>query len=106
MGDEMFQPDQILSFDDVKVELETSDEVPANDSRDRVRKPPIPITYQNKNPPHSQVDIKQTEAEDQTSRAMSNRAIRRTACNMTVALLSMIHLSIGDISVVEVSDSS
>ena len=30
LGDEMFQPDQILSFDDVKVEVETSGEILAN----------------------------------------------------------------------------
>ena len=53
LGDEMFQPGQTLSFDDVKVKVETNVEIPANNSRDQVRKTPIPITYRNKNPPHS-----------------------------------------------------
>ena len=64
MGDEMFQPDQTLSFDDVKVEVETSAEIPTNNSQDRVRKPQIPINCQKRNPPHPQVEIKQTEVED------------------------------------------
>ena len=37
---------------------------------------------------------------------MSNRAIRRTTCSMTASLLSRRNLSIGDVSVVKVSDSS
>ena len=53
LGDEMFQPDQTLSCDDVKVEVEISTETPANNSRGRVKKTPIPITCQNKNPPYS-----------------------------------------------------
>ena len=48
MGDEGFQPDQTLSLDDVKIEVETSVETPANNSRGRVKKPSIPITYQKK----------------------------------------------------------
>ena len=52
-GDEIFQHDQTLSLDDVKVEVETSVETPAINSRGRVKKPPIPITCQNKNPSHS-----------------------------------------------------
>ena len=50
--------------------------------------------------------MKQTEDEYQTSHAMSNRAIRRTTRSMTTALLARRNLSIGDIPVVEVSDSS
>ena len=45
LGDEMFQPNQTLSFDDVKVEVETNAETPANNSQDRLRKTPIPVTY-------------------------------------------------------------
>ena len=56
-GDEMFQHDQTLSLDDVKVEVENSVETPSNNSQSRVKKPPIPITYQNKNPSRSQVDM-------------------------------------------------
>ena len=50
--------------------------------------------------------MKQTEAEDQASHAMSNLSIRRTARSMTAALLARRNLSVGDISVIEVSDSS
>ena len=50
--------------------------------------------------------MKQTKVEDQTSHAMSNPAIRRTARSMTTNLISRRNLSIGDISVIEVSDSS
>ena len=75
MGDEGFQPDQTLSLDDVKIEVETSVETPANNSQGRGRKPSIPITCQDKSSSHAQVDMKQTEAENQTSSAMSNPAI-------------------------------
>ena len=34
LGDEMFQPGQTLSFDDVKVKVETNAEVPANNYQD------------------------------------------------------------------------
>ena len=50
--------------------------------------------------------MKQTKAEDQTSRAMSNLAIRRTTRSMTTTLLARRNLSVGDILVIEVSDSS
>ena len=63
LGDEGFQHDQTLSLDDVKVEVENSVETPANNSQSRVKKPPIPITCQNKNSSHSQVDMNQIEAE-------------------------------------------
>ena len=46
------------------------------------------------------------QAEDQTSRVMSNQAIRRTTHSMTVALLARRNLSIGDIPIIKVSDSS
>ena len=49
--------------------------------------------------------MKKIEAEDQTSRAMSNPAIRRTTRSMIAALLARRNLSLGDISVIEVSDS-
>ena len=92
LGDEGFQPHLTLSLDDVKIEVETSVETPANNSRGRVRQPSIPITYQNKNSSHAKVDMKQIEAEDQTSHAMSNPAIRRTcgslhACSMSQLLV-------------------
>ena len=50
--------------------------------------------------------MKQTKAENQTSSAMSNLAIRRTTHSMTAALLAKRNLSIGDISFIEVSESS
>ena len=50
--------------------------------------------------------MKQIEAKNQTSSAMSNPAIRRTTRSMTATLLSRRNLSVGDISVIEVSDSS
>ena len=48
LDDEMFQPGQTLSFDDVKVKVETNAEILATNSRYQMRKPPIPITYQKK----------------------------------------------------------
>ena len=50
--------------------------------------------------------MKETKAEDQTNHAMSNLSIRRTTRSMTAALLARRNLSVGDISVIEVSDSS
>ena len=50
--------------------------------------------------------MKQTEAKDQTSHAMSIRAIHRTTCSMTTTLLARRNLSVGDISVIQVSESS
>ena len=50
--------------------------------------------------------MKQIVDENQTSSVMSNPAIRRTTHSMTVALLSRRNLSVGDISVIEVSGSS
>ena len=50
--------------------------------------------------------MNQTEAEDQTCHAMSNLTIRRTTRSMIADLLARRNLSVGDISVIEVSDSS
>ena len=71
-----------------------------------MRKPATTIPYQNKDLPHSQANISQKWAEDQISRVLSNRAIRRTTCSMTAALFARRNLSIGDVPVIEVSDSS
>ena len=67
LGDEISKPSQTLSINDVKVNIETNSEVPADNSQARMRKPPITIPCQNKDLPHSQADIGQTLAEDQTS---------------------------------------
>ena len=49
--------------------------------------------------------MKQTKAENQTSSAMSKPDIRRTTRSMTAALLSRRNLSVGDVLVIELSDS-
>ena len=53
LGDEGFHPNQTLSLDDVKIEVETSIETPANNSRGRVRKTSIPITCQDNSSSHA-----------------------------------------------------
>ena len=50
--------------------------------------------------------MKQTKAENQTSSAMIKPAIRRTTRSMRAALLYRRNLSVGDVSVIELSDSS
>ena len=50
--------------------------------------------------------MKKTKDENQTSSAMSKPAIRRTTCSMTTTLLARRNLSVGDVSVIELSDSS
>ena len=50
--------------------------------------------------------MKQTKAENQTSSAMRKPAIRRTTRSMTTTLLAKRNLSVGDVSVIELSDSS
>ena len=57
MGDEISESNQTLSINDVKVKVERNSEVPADNSQDRMRKPPIPIPRQNKNLPHAQAEI-------------------------------------------------
>ena len=64
MGDEGFHPDQTLSLDDVKIEVETSVETPANNFQGRVRKPSTPLTCQDTSSSHTQVNTKQTKAEN------------------------------------------
>ena len=75
MGDEGFHPDQTLILDDVKIEVETSVETPANNFQGRGRKPSTPLTCQDKIYSHTQANTKQTKAENQTSGAMSKPAI-------------------------------
>ena len=53
LGDEGFQPDQTLSLDDVKIEVETSVETLANNSQGRERKPSSPINCQDKTSSHA-----------------------------------------------------
>ena len=90
----------------MKIEVETSVEAPANNFQGRGRKPSTPLTCQDKSSSHTQLNTKQTKAENQTSSAMSKLTIRRTTRSMTAALLARRNLSIGDVSVIELSDSS
>ena len=62
LGDEGFQPDQTLSLDDVKIEVEISVETPANNFQGQGRKPSTPLTCQDKSYSHTQVNMKQTKA--------------------------------------------
>ena len=67
MGDEISKPIKTLSISDVKIKIGTDSEVPTDNSKARMRKPPITLPCQSKDHPHSQADIAQTQAEDQTS---------------------------------------
>ena len=71
-----------------------------------MRKSTITIPYQNKIFPHSQANISQKPAEDQISRVLSDQAIRRTTRSMIATLFAKRKMSIGDVPVIEVSDSS
>ena len=64
LGDEGFHPDQILSLDDVKIEVETNVETPTNNFQGRGRKPLAPITCQDKIYSHTYVNMKKTKAEN------------------------------------------
>ena len=75
LGDEGFHPDQTLSLDDMKIEVETSFETPANNFQGQGRKPSTPITCQDKSYSHTQVNKKKTKVEHQTSSARSKLAI-------------------------------
>ena len=70
-----------------------------------MREPKITVPCPSEGLPHSQVKISQKLAEDQISRVLSNQAIRRTTRSMTATLFTRRNLSIGDVPVIEVSDS-
>ena len=53
LRDEGFQPDQTLSLDDVKIEVETSVETPGNNFQGRGKKPSTPLTCQDKSSSHT-----------------------------------------------------
>ena len=53
LRDKGFQPDQTLSLDDVKIEVETSVEAPVNNFQGRGRKPSTPLTYKDKISSHT-----------------------------------------------------
>ena len=57
LGDEVSEPSQTLSISDVKVNIETNSEVPADNSQAQMRKPPIIVSCQNKDLSCSQDDI-------------------------------------------------
>ena len=57
LDDEVFEPNQTLSINDVKVNIETNPEVLVDNSQPQVRKPATTIPYQNKDLPHLQANI-------------------------------------------------
>ena len=71
-----------------------------------MRKPVIIPLCPNEGIPHSQTNISQKPAEDQISRVLSDQAIRRTTRSMIATLFAKRKMSIGDVPVIEVSDSS
>ena len=53
LGEKGFHPDQTLSLDDVKIEVETSVETPVNNFQGQGRKPLAPLTCQDKRTSHT-----------------------------------------------------